>query len=143
MSLTLFVRAADYPGDSSWRLAHWCFTRGATEFSLTFLVAGDPSPSSFATIDAALAEFRVAERDDHFVLSERSLGALTTLLPQGLFSDPSYIDGWIEDPTFYRSGVPLLQIISHEHAGILTIEPAEQATLDRAGLTYHLRGVWV
>jgi hypothetical protein len=124
-------------------LAEWCVEHGATEFSLAFLVAGDVQPSSFASIDAALAPFRLDDRDDRFVLTVNSLATLKALFPDGLLGNLIQHDAWVEDPTFYRSGVPLLQVVSHEGEAVLTIDPTEQTSLDRLALPYHHRGVWV
>ena len=143
MPLTLYVRRSDYPGDAGWRLAEWCLDRGATELTLAFLLAGDRTPASFADIDAALKPFRVADADERFVFSRDSFVALRSVLPDGLFGYVIGGDGWVEDPTFYRSGMPLLEVVSHEGEGILTIEPAEQTSLDALALPYHRRGVWV
>jgi hypothetical protein len=141
--LTLYVRRSDYPGEASWRLAEWCLNRGATEFSLEFLVAGKVGPSSFADIDAVLKPFRVSHAEDRFVLSGDSLVGLRALFPEGLFGNVMDGDAWVEDPTLYRSGVALLEVVSHEGEGILTIDAVDQVSLDALALPYHRRGVWV
>lgn len=143
MPLTFYVRRSDYPPDVSWRLAEWCLERGATVFGLEFLVAGKVGPSTFADIDSALKAFRVPDVEDRFVFSHESLVALRAVFPNGLFGNVMDGDGWVEDPIFYRSGAPLLEVVSHEGEAILTIEPDDKASLDALALPYHRQGVWV
>ena len=152
--MLLYLRAGQIPPDRSWDIVRWCHAHGADEFSWREMgIAGHPDPI-VERANAALAPFRLpdqprptsvvySDQGDRtpvqlWRLSEASIEQAIALLPDGLFTEPSYSDdGWIEDPTFYRAGDILLGVVSHEHEAFLQVSPVEAEELKRLGFSLY------
>ena len=139
---TVFVRRTDYTADDSWRLLQWCMRRGANEFSLAFLGPPYLPSTPWAAVDELLVPFRrrVASVGDRWLLTGETAAVLREFLTDGLFG---YTPGEtsLEDLTIYRGGETLLRIVTRDGQGIFQLRDDEEATLESAGLPYHLRAL--
>lgn len=135
---TLLIRRADYAPDATWRLVEWCVARGADEFGLTFLGPPYQASGEWADVDQLLAPFRrrIASAGDRWRLTGETTAALRSVLPHGLFTFEPGASA-IEDPTFYRGGIPLLAIATHEGEGTIEATEDDERSLARAGLPFH------
>lgn len=149
-----FVRAVDISPVRSWDLVRWCHARGADEFSWREMgIVGRADPVIEAA-NAALAAYQLLEQvrptsvvysgesDRRPVklwrLESGSLEIVARLLPDGIFTEPTYSnEGWIEDPIFYRSGEVLLGVISHEDEAFLNLSPSEASDLKDLGFALY------
>ena len=135
---SVFVRREDYSQEESWRLVEWCRTRGADEFGLVFIGPPYLPESAWAEADTLLASFRrrVASAGDRWALTGESVAVLRVLLPEGLFTSVSG-DRSLEEVTIYRGGLVLLAVIQPEGEGVLDLHPADERSLEGAGLRFH------
>lgn len=135
------VRRDDYTAASSWRLLHWCMTRGADEFSLGFLGPPYVPNTAWAELDELLAPFRrrVASAGDRWMLTGESAAVLESMLPNGLLGSASG-PAAVRDPAVYRGGALMLSIESDAGVGTLSLEDDDEASLARAGLPVHRGG---
>ncbi len=137
---TFFLRREDYSATDSWQLLDWCMRRGADEFSLAFLGPPYLPRTAWASVDELLAPFRrrVASAGDRWLLTGETAAVLHEVLEDGLFT---YAAGRtsLEDLTVYRGGEALMRIVSREGRGILQLRDDEEASLERAGIAFHLR----
>jgi len=158
---TRFLAQEDLTPEQTWRLAEWCVSRGAEEFSITLMgLQGHPEPFNDRFL-AAVEPFRLPEAprpqlttyvgDAIFrpaaLWAARSevVAALKEFFVGGLFTYPTgeHEGGWLEDPTFYREGEIMFGIVSHEREGYLELTTLEATQLSARGIPTRNRGTWV
>ena len=138
-----WISNEDLTTDEGWRLLSWCLSHGAEEFTLDFL------PESGELVRWLLRPFwrRTAIREcmrngpgrevDLFDLSEGSIPAMRTLLPNGLlswwFSDYGSLP-YVEDPAIYRRGELLVGVIAHDGRAAVRVTDGERAELHLLGV---------
>ena len=158
IELRLFESQLD--DHQQWRLVEWCRMRGADEFSLRVLWAGEfdaegneiPTPdvdpdTLLAPLGAfarspAVRELPVLYEEEALTtdvplwsLTEASLTALRRLFPRGPLARPDLRAAmWPEDFAIYRGGVLLLGFITHEGEAVLRVTALEHDALVSAGL---------
>ena len=155
-----YVRAIDLSVERSWDLLRWCLADGATEFSLremSFVGHVDPVVQH---ANATLASFRLPEQPRPrsvvysgeperqpvklWRLNEQSISALSQLLANGLFTEPTGSqNGWVEDPTVYRDSDIVLGVVSHEGEAFLNVSASEAEELMRLGFVLYPRGLYI
>lgn len=158
--MRLYLRGPEIDTDLSWRLLAWCAAQGAEEFSLRQMSLQGHAEPNLDAANARLAPFRRptavrprtvvyegrpdAEPTELWTLDDASIRVLRDLLPEGLFTAPSYDDGgWLEEPTVYRRGRILLGVVSHEDEAFMELDASEVAQLAALRVPFHATGVWI
>jgi len=138
-SKEVWLDAADFTPEETWRLLRWCQDQGADEFSVSFY---DRDAGPIKSFFRCRAKREIAHGPPGwcdfvslFHLNRESIAALQSILPSGLFQFTcGDRTGWAEDPIVYRNGRLMLGIISHEGIAGLRISKREEASLATIGL---------
>jgi hypothetical protein len=142
----VWLQRLDFTSEETWRLLQWCREQGADEFAVSLYdLTSDPLAPSFrarARREGVSGGSELWYDTDLYRLDSESMEKLHTLFPSGLFHLPSWDSdtGWAENPTFYRDGEMMLNVVSHEGYGELRISESERESLARIGLRGEL--VW-
>jgi hypothetical protein len=155
--VTRYVFAADISAADTWVLLDWCLAHGADEFTQTPMKAGDEpaaddqrsiedlrrferAPGSRERVTTPWGEEDVRETV-LWTLSPDSVSLLRSFFPDGLFQYHGAVvveelpkTDWYEDPVFYRRGVIMLGVISHEGAALLELTAEEHAAVAALGV---------
>ena len=142
----VWLQHLDFTSEETWRLLQWCREHGADEFAVSlYHLTSDPLAPSFRARARREGVSGGSEQwydTDLYRLDSESMEKLRTLFPSGLFHLPAWDSdtGWAENPTFYRDGEMMLNVVSHEGYGELRILESERESLARIGLRGEL--VW-
>jgi hypothetical protein len=149
-----YLAPSEFTAEETWRLVEWCRNLGADEFAIDCLgtdaAAAEKARRQF---EKALKPFSRGEEtrermsgrtvDDLrrstqlWELNQATAGALTRVLPAGLFQYEPWGESWFEDPVIYREGGLMLGVLSHEAFGVLCLSELESAQLQVAGFQSH------
>ena len=135
----VWLDAADFTPEETWRLLRWCQAQGADEFSVSFYDRDAGPINAFfhcrAKRESTHGPSRWCDNTPVFHLNPESIGELQSILPSGLFQfSAGDTSGWAEDPVVYRNGRLMLGIISHEGIAELRISKREEESLASIGL---------
>lgn len=135
----VWLDAADFTPEETWRLLRWCQDQGADEFSVSFYDRDAGPINAFfrcrAKREIAHGPSGWCDFTALFHLNRESITALQSILPSGLFQfSCGDRTGWAEDPVVYRNGRLMLGIISHEGIAELRISKREEEALATIGL---------
>lgn len=150
-----FLCADDLTPAQSWELARWCLSRGASEFTVAML--GLQGREFCDRVRALLRPFELppaprgwrAEELVHdtelWALTEETITILGEFFDEGLFTYPVGESGAgeIEDPTIYRAGEMMLEIISHEREGVLRVTAEEYREIESLGIPTRSEAPWI
>lgn len=154
MPVKRYLAPSEFTAEETWRLVEWCRNLGADEFAIDCLgtdaTVAEKARHRFGKV---LRPFSRGEEtrermsgrtvDDLkrstelWELNQVTVGALTQVLPAGLFQYEPWGDSWFEDPVIYREGRLMLGVLSHEAFGVLCISELESAQLEAAGFPSH------
>ena len=157
--ITLSMRAEDYDGPTSWRLAKWCQKHGADEWTVSLIGTKKTVAGQHEQFEALVQPFRVspAMRDNMtaspgkpFIrttelwrLNSASFALLQQFLPEGLFTYSYDKDEWMEDIVLYRKGELILGVVSHEGEGYVRVTERERPLLEAERFVFVPRGNYV
>jgi hypothetical protein len=162
VTLQGFLRRAEVDAEKSWALLGWLRLHGADEFSVNPMVIEGRASPRLDHFDALLAPHALVPSDREHLsaptpkelvrptltwqLNDETEAVLRSTFPRGLFEYPASEDsgGWIEEPSFYRSGELVLSILSHESEGMirLPVEEYHQASKELA-IVFHPSAEWL
>ena len=159
--IPIHVFAEDYSALESWRLTHWCKTRGATDWTVTAIAVEGEETETFDRFNEVMAPYRLpdvmrrhltAYQGEDFAkntrlwkLTSASLAALKETLLDGIFTYDieANSNGWFENLILYRQGELMLGVVSHEAEGVLRVTSEERQSLEREGFRFRARGTYV
>ena len=137
----------------SWRLVEWCKSIGADEFTIDLLAIDSAAanlgrlqfeemvgPFSLGSAVRERMSGRTADDltrpTERWALNQSSLGALNTVLPDGIFHYQPQQGAWFENPILYREGGLMLGVLSHEAFAVLRLG-IRNGSIEAAGFLTH------
>jgi hypothetical protein len=146
--LTRFFSFDDIDAEQAWALLAWCRRHGASEFTLTALVAPTESQRMkvfFAKLGvhsnargirrtlSAPAGLPLTREVELWQLTDQTVALLRGALSNSFASRKYDVDLWLEDFAVYRDGDFMMGVLSHENGGVLRVSELELGDLRRLG----------
>lgn len=160
MMVRCYLRAEEIPPERGWALVEWLRGRGADTFTIRLMSIVD-EPTTVADEaervllpwkrPAAVRTRAVVYKDDPeqqslalWSLTPESIAALNQLMPDGIFTHPSYDRlGWLEELALYDGKALRLAVVSHEDEAYALLTPGERLDLHEMGIPTHDKGIWI
>ena len=155
-----YLHGDDYSAERAWQLVDWLASRGASEFTMSFLMRdGLPAPA-LDRVSAALQPHVLPRQSrdrmeaygkdelrrptDLWALNSDTLRVLHECFPNGPLAEPTYaMDGWFENLELYRGGHTLFGMVNHEREGMLNLSIDEAADLAAEGFPTRDSASWI
>jgi|GEM_PF-1378709 len=159
--ITLHIFQKDISPWDAWRLLDWCRSKGANEFTFSFIYGEsdkDAMEKRWSKISKSLEKDylgepkrgvlsfregkRIVKNKMLWKLNKESINVLYKIFEGFLFT--YWMDKfWPEDPIFYRNSEIMLGIVTHESEGVIRVYPEEVEELKSLGIVIRDKGEYV